>query len=768
MKKALVLILAQALALLLVLSLAVPCLAEESAESAALHLDKYTDCKTIERLFMAAETALSDGADPKLVYSEMYSLAESKNMLPYFQYALENAAAYGSDAYQKLISATGAESGNRRLELQNFTPERTHKETIGFNAYSSYSGSEAFREMIADPGAQFCLEPAYWTEAEFQQTYGTGVTKFKASRPRAGYICVVISSKSESAPETSWDTGEDASTFMSTMKSVLKNTMSALGLEHGCMPAITGNPNLASSIWVFDLHYPFYAWYGHQNRKEVRGFNCEVSLTVIDTATHNTTARLADHGRLGSRISRWSNWIAKADIPDLTRSNGYSSFVTKVAAAIQKQESTAVATQRMTTINVESVLNGILLEQAAASKSEWEKAIYESGVKDVTLTENDVTFSLRGYDPGVKALGALAKAESGDQWLADALKNASEYQLKLTLPVEGGLLTKKATTSLTATVKKAAAAAQQGFAGKDMTTALKNYFFPAPAEGKLTDASALLEPSAQFEGQYASRGISGTGLSASQWAIACYAQKSQTVNVKSGPHAITFNCVGAELPVLASDSAKAALDDLAYVTAEERPAADQLSDKLTQKLAEASFSAHAKSTSKWTMSIDIDDLAEGRLPEGYANCLAGFNVAGAEESLRAMAEKLPDIAALPLPKTGKLTGEKSGTKVIFKLSADSGPTYVVMRSAATNDITASAFIQPGKQTFVLVPEGQYNLAYCSGPYWYGEEIFFGELGSYTKSEVTEIKSRKYVHTFTLEPSDIGDINIYGAGPEDLR
>ena len=49
-----------------------------------------------------------------------------------------------------------------------------------------------------------------------------------------------------------------------------------------------------------------------------------------------------------------------------------------------------------------------------------------------------------------------------------------------------------------------------------------------------------------------------------------------------------------------------------------------------------------------------------------------------------------------------------------------------------------------------------------------KSIVGGELGSYTKSEVTEIKSRKYVHTFTLEPSDIGDINIYGAGPEDLR
>ena len=69
------------LVLVLVLAFSVSCLAEESGES-AVHLDQYTDCKTIEKLFQAAESARAEGADPKLVYSEMYSLAESKEMLP--------------------------------------------------------------------------------------------------------------------------------------------------------------------------------------------------------------------------------------------------------------------------------------------------------------------------------------------------------------------------------------------------------------------------------------------------------------------------------------------------------------------------------------------------------------------------------------------------------------------------------------------------------------------------------------------------------------
>ncbi|MBR0388026.1 MAG: hypothetical protein IJH85_09555, partial [Clostridia bacterium] len=85
-------------------SLSFSCFAEGSAEG-TVHLDQYTDCKTINQLFEAAESALAKGADPKLVYSEMYSLAASMDMLPYFQYALENAAAYGSDSYRTLMNA---------------------------------------------------------------------------------------------------------------------------------------------------------------------------------------------------------------------------------------------------------------------------------------------------------------------------------------------------------------------------------------------------------------------------------------------------------------------------------------------------------------------------------------------------------------------------------------------------------------------------------------------------------------------------------------
>ena len=47
-------------------------------------------------------------------------------------------------------------------------------------------------------------------------------------------------------------------------------------------------------------------------------------------------------------------------------------------------------------------------------------------------------------------------------------------------------------------------------------------------------------------------------------------------------------------------------------------------------------------------------------------------------------------------------------------------------------------------------------------------ILFGDLGAYSKSETVEIKGTNYSHTFTLESSEDGDVNIYGASPADFQ
>ena len=734
-------------------------------------LTQYNDCSTISRLFEAAEAALDAGAEPKLVYDTMYSLAESKDMIPYFQYALENAASYDSDRYQSLLSAVQAESGKQELSLSlSVQPGRGEVNKIGFNAYDHYQLSDAFLSMVSDPNAEFCLGRYFWTDKMFESYYGKPFAKFVPTRPRAGYVCVVIKNDSKTNPEKSWNV-ESNSNFISTLNTTVSDLLETIyNSSPESVPVITANPNLASYFWVFQMDYPFYSWYGtRSNPRQVRAFNCVVSLSVLKAKTHKAISSVNKRNNLPNRISWWNDDnTAQADIPVLSEQGNYASFARTVVNVIQKDDSSAVSLRPITAINADTVLNGVLLDQAVNNTSDWQIAIYESGAQNVSLGEdNTISFSLRGYNPKVKELGAYADASDGSQWLRDALNNASAYNLDLTLPLENSQLSTAAIKTLSTTVQKAATTAQQGFSSKDMVAALKDRFFPSAFAGKIKESSDLQALSDGFAGLYAASGAEGAGVSEEHLALIAYAQKSVGFDVKAGPHAVTVNCVGTEPSALLSGSAEAALDELAYAPAESRTSLDRLEELLTGKLREAALKSHSTGKAKFTLTFDVDELLTGN-PESYTSSLSGFAYSSEYESLHAKAEKLPEAAAQALPKNGKLSGENKGTQVVFKLSNTSEPTYVQMRSASTDAVAVSLFVLPGKQVNVRVPEGSYRLLYCSGPYWYGEEALFGDLGSYSRSDETEILGKQYTHTFTLETVDNGEIPVHTASPDDFR
>ena len=79
------------------------------------------------------------------------------------------------------------------------------------------------------------------------------------------------------------------------------------------------------------------------------------------------------------------------------------------------------------------------------------------GVDQFAVDGNSVSFRLRGFDPKLKSLGAYATALDPSAWLASALKNASAFDLELSLEVDGGSVSAKALKDLLASVKKAAA-----------------------------------------------------------------------------------------------------------------------------------------------------------------------------------------------------------------------------------------------------------------------------------------------------------------------
>ena len=735
--------------------------AEDASEAQASLLKAYSDCSTISLLFDAAEMALQDGKDPSEVYDAMFTAAEENGFLREFQFALENTAAYGTSLYDRV----SAVSENRLFDFGE-SPFTDRWESIGFNPYGHYTGSETFLSMISDPGARYCLEASLWTESDFSRVFGTSFNKFKPARPRAGYVCIVISDKSQNAPDTAWNEGSNQSDFLDHLKTSLRETID-LFEDSGMTPVFTGNPDLASSFWVFDLHYPFQAWYGHNNRKEVRGFGCDLSLNIFDAVTHRSVTKASVSNRLARTIYFWHDGIAEADVPYLPDSRGFAGFASKAEKAIDKQYSTEDLTPRMTPVSVAGAVDRILQEQGTDA-GPWIAAICENGARNVSLGTDSVTFTVRSFDPGLKALGAYAKAPDGSAWLQTALDNAAAYNLELTLPVEDGRLTAKAKTTLTTALKKAATTAENAFRGKDMASALMNRFFPVPVEDKKPDASALLTPSASFAEWYATRGIAGAGIAVEDAAMICYAQKNLTLNAKPGPHSLEITCTGADPSAMLAECAKKALDTLAFAPADSRGPADSAADALNTSLAAASLAAHTKSTAKYTFTADLDDLREGKLPSGYLAYLFSFDKSGTTASLLASAEKLPDAQALSLPASKKLTGPNAGTRVIFNLYSGADASYVQVRSADSGETVASAFVLPGKKVTVQVPAGSYRLAFCSGPYWYGEEELFSALGHYYVSETTEILDRQHTHTFSLNPADKSELVFTETSLADFR
>ncbi len=734
--------------------------AEDAAEAPASMLKGYSDCSTISLLFDAAEMALQDGKDPSLVYDAMFTAAEENGFLREFQYALENTAAYGTSLYDRVSAVTE----NRRFDAGE-SPFSSRWESIGFNPYGHYTGSESFLSMITDPGARYCTDAGLWTESDFSRVFGTSFTKFKPARPRAGYVCIVISDKSQNAVETAWDEGSNQSDFLDHLTTAVSKTISLF--ENSEMtPVFTGNPDLASSFWLFDLHYPFQAWYGRNNHKEIRGFGCDMSLNIFDAVTHRSVTKVSASNRLARTIYFWHDGIAEADVPYLPDSRAFAGFASKAENTIEKQYSTEDLTPRMTPVSVAGAVNRILQEQGKDA-APWIAAICENGARNVSLGTDSVTFSVRSFDPGLKALGAYAKAPDGSAWLQTALDNASAYNLELTLPVEDGRLTTKAKTSLSTSLKKAATTAENAFRGKDMASALMNRFFPVPVEDKKPDASALLTPSASFTEWHASRGIAEAGISVENASLVCYAQKNLSVNAKPGPGSLEITCTGAEPSVMLADCAKQALDTQAFTPADARGPLDSVPETLNSALAAASLAAHTKSTAKFTFAADLDDLREGKLPGGYLAYLFSFDKSKVLDSLRATAEKLPEAAALPLPASRKLTGPKAGSRVIFDLYSGADPSYVQVRSAESNECVASAFVLPGKKVTIQVPAGTYRLAFCTGSYWYGEEELFSSLGSYYLSETTQILDRQ-TYTFSLNPSNGEELLFSEATAADLR
>ena len=749
---------------LVLLLLAVSCAAvptasdAEGAEEEILVRDYMESPETFSSpfyLFRAGENAISHGLDPKAALEQMYGLAAARDAEDLFLYFCENIAAQDSESYQKMQDYL--EQHGRVYGVPYWANEEDGSKWLDWSVYETPSVPEEMKAALADSSAQYCTEPVFWAESDFRDFFGTPFAQFKPSKARPAYICAVVKDSTLSSPNVSWKSENPRSLFHD-LNEFLRDVE---------LPGVlTGNPQLASSFLVVEVTWPVRGQY----EGGITGYNCKVSLSLVNAADHKAAAQLEYTEILPNRISRWHDGIAEPDFPnwygiDEGKREGFLSSVRKL---LDGQRSVAASARRINALNAEKVLNGILLQQSEKLSGAWHKAICEAGAQEVVLEGDTLTFRLKGYQPDLKALGPYAKAEDKAGWLASALENAQAYSVEVSMQLQDGQPSNKGLNDLRNKVNQAASAAQGAFSNQDMTKALKDFFFPAPLDAAPKAAGELAEPADRFvDWVHAQDGLFPDAPPAACAAL-FYAQKNQAMNWSGGPHAMVMTCTGVSAGGLLQDSAKAVLDGLAFQTAEERPDPAEFDRLLALRLAEDAFTAFRRTNNRYTVTVDVDQLAEGKLPSDYTDYLAAFDWNGAFGSLQETAAMLPDIAAIPMPKRGLLSGANKGTTINFRIDAGSGDTYIIMKNVNSGEVAVSCFCDPGKQVTVHVPSGEYEIVWGSGPYWYGEPLLFSRLGHYSKSETVTIEGAQYYHTFTLVASQDGDVGIYDADPSDFR
>lgn len=402
-------------------------------------------------------------------------------------------------------------------------------------------------------------------------------------------------------------------------------------------------------------------------------------------------------------------------------------------------------------------LSDLLLELEQSEEDPWRLAVYEAGAEDVSYNGESLRFFLRSFNPGLESLGDY-EADRG-AYLDGLIENACAYDLEVILTLVDGEISADNEEALKSAVSEAAAASKSAFDQKAVRVAIANWMFPKPAEN-VKKAADMLNTSDAFEQHFMK--YEETYYEESDFlAPLFYAQKKQTLDVSGGPHALVMRCVGVNPEALAEPARAKALADLARMAHANIMESDEVREIYLQKLAEIAFGAAGEA---FELVLDIDDF-EMRYPgDDYDEYLSRYLPSDAFGQLEDEVWNLPDYPALDFPKTGRLSGSTSGTKVIVKAPDDGYGRYIQLRNYETDEVAVTFFIRSGGSCSVRVRSGDYYFLIAAGEIWYGEEELFGYDGNYSSTDLLEVAGSNYYHTVTLETTTDGNMSVYGADP----
>ena len=415
--------------------------------------------------------------------------------------------------------------------------------------------------------------------------------------------------------------------------------------------------------------------------------------------------------------------------------------------------------------DVEAFLSNMASEQ----KDAWVKAILQAGARDVSWEGTKASFSMRGFDIDIKALGKYGKAENPKVWRAQALQKIAAYNLPMTLQFEtDGTVNNKEKNAFLKAVKAAAKNAKSSFGKEYMLAALLDELFAVPQTSRKVSASELMTADDAFTAFIQAHSDLFPCESAAEWAPLMYAQRNwKFAAEKNGPHNIVLSWDAVSPATLLDKALDRISVDLAGVAAAQRPGEDSLPYMWKSALAETALKVKKGRLTTHKMVLDIDDLIAGKVPAEYRAYYAQYTPSVWYDKLVEGYRVLPAEASQPMPKTGILSSvQKKGRGVQVRVPESGRYTYAILRDADTGVIQAEAFIEPGKNVIMKVAEGAYVVQYASGSTWYGTEGAFGPLGTYLASDEFMVAKKKWIMTaekeqagITLHPVQLKDLGV---------
>ena len=371
--------------------------------------------------------------------------------------------------------ASGNESASNTSGYEDYLLEDV--ESITYNP--SYIPKEVM-EARASEDIRAVTQPSFWTDERFLDKYGMDMASFVPSAPYAGICLLTVSKDAYGYPGQHYNEDEKAMEFLLYhMKKKVSISLSRKLSEKGFY--LTGNPDTASIFLESDIAYSQTSSYSGSAVRDYDGYVIVFRLNAIDALTHKKIATIEVKGLPEYRVKKtkenYINYMIWTDFPKFTQDrlgNELKEF-TRFMDALAKYCASDLKAEN-TIPGPYSALPEWLKTQSSKSKEPWEKAIYESGAKEICVHDGSLSFRIQSYNPRISDISE----EDPAAFLTAVSDNAAQYDHVVTVQLEKGKITSKVKKAMETEMKKTAAESKKAYGDKVLLQNLRTVYFPAP------------------------------------------------------------------------------------------------------------------------------------------------------------------------------------------------------------------------------------------------------------------------------------------------